>query len=107
MTTLTDDDASRADLAVARAMAAFETTIQALEAAVAELRDEACLDPRTVMGDLKVMNTAFAHALQMEAKARENGEKFAGRAGTGALDLDAARAEIGLRLACLRSAGDD
>ncbi|QBX99836.1 hypothetical protein E2K80_03060 [Rhodophyticola sp. CCM32] len=51
------------------------------------------------------MNGAFLFALAMEEKARVAAGKHVGGGAGGRFDLDAARAEIGLRLACLRTAG--
>lgn len=104
---LMEDDA-RAAKTVERAMEAFEVTIEALQDAVGKLRAEYETGEKAVMSDLKVMNAAFTHAMKMEAAARDAASKHLTIATAGVeLDLDAAREEIGLRLACLRSAGDD
>lgn len=105
MTTIISEEQARADEVVARAMAAFEVTIEALDEAVARLRAELRSGEKTVMSDLKAMNAAFLFAMQQQEKARDAGAKGTLRGGCGALDLEAARTEIGLRLACLREAG--
>ncbi|WJY20511.1 hypothetical protein QTA57_11695 [Fontisubflavum oceani] len=96
--------AARAERVVSQAMKAFEVTLEALEAAVDALRAEAATGEQAVSKDLKAMNAAFLFALQMEEKARAAGDKHGAGPGAGQLDLDAARAEIDLRLACLRAA---
>ena len=104
---LLEEDQERADITIARAMEAFDTTIEALQAAVRELKAEYRTGETEVMKDLKAMNAAFFLAMSTEAKAREALAKQAPVVGDGVLDLDAAREEIRLRLACLRAADDN
>lgn len=105
MTMKSDEDVAQTEITVARAMKAFDVTLDVLEAAVDRLRAEEAASPGAVIKDLKEMNSAFTLALHMKEKARDAKRgPDGGRAG--ALDLDAARAEIGLRLACLRDASD-
>lgn len=104
---LEDEDQARAEKTIARAMEAFDTTIEALQAAVRELKAEYRTGETEVLRDLKAMNAAFQLAMSTEAKAREAVAKQAPLAGSGSLDLDAAREEIRLRLACLRTADDN
>ncbi|MEM9318310.1 MAG: hypothetical protein AAGA70_04820 [Pseudomonadota bacterium] len=104
---LLEEDKARAEITIRRAMEAFDTTIEALQHAVSELKAEYRSGEAEVMRDLKAMNAAFQFAVTTEAKAREAVAKQTPAMGVGSLDLDAAREEIGLRLACLRAAGDD
>ena len=102
-----EEDEARAELTIQRAMEAFDTTIEALRHAVAELKAEYRTGETEVMKDLKAMNAAFQLAVSTEVKAREALAKQASQVGAGTLDLDAAREEIRLRLACLRAADDN
>jgi len=102
-----EEDQDRAELTIARAMEAFDVTIEALQHAVAELRAEYKAGETEVMKDLKAMNNAFQAAMSTEAKARDALAKQGQLVGGNALDLDAAREEVGLRLACLRAVEDN
>lgn len=104
---LLEEDQERAEVTIARAMEAFDTTIEALQHAVRGLKAEYRSGEAEVMKDLKAMNAAFFHAMSTEVKARESLAKQAPVATGGVLDLDAAREEIRLRLACLRTADND
>lgn len=105
MTTKSDEDDACTEITVARAMKAFDVTVDALEDAVDRLRAEEAVSPGAVIKDLKEMNSAFTLALNLKEKARDAKRGPDGRR-AGELDLDAARAEIGLRLACLRGVSD-
>ena len=102
-----EEDQARAETTIRRAMEAFDTTIEALQQAVAELKAEYRAGETEVMKDLKAMNAAFQLAMSTEAKARDALAKHAPAVGAGTLDLDAAREEVRLRLACLRTADDN
>lgn len=104
---LIEKDTTRADKTIRRAMDAFETTIDVLNEAVNKLKAEYRAGEKAVMADLKAMNTAFSFAMAMEARARDAAGPHTQAKAAGTLDLDAAREEIGLRLACLRSAEDN
>ena len=60
---------------------------------------------KQVVADIKALNGAFLFAMKMQEAARAAGSERFGLRGAGQLDLDAARDEIGIRLACLRAAG--
>lgn len=107
MTTITDEDLSRAQRLLEQATVAFEITREALYDTVERLKAEKAAGSDEVLKDLKQMNIALLTAMGMEEKARATEIRRTGGGGTGALDLDAARAEIGLRLACLRGPGGD
>lgn len=104
---LIEEEQARTEKTIRRAMEAFEITVEALNEAVSRLREEYRAGEKAVMTDLKAMNGAFQFAMQLEARARETAGKQHTGGGAGSLDLDAAREEIGLRLACLRAAGND
>ena len=104
---LIEEDQAHADKTIGRAMEAFDTTIEALQHAVQELKAEYRAGEREVMKDLKSMNDAFKLAVDSEAKARALLARQSVGAGAGCLDLDAAREEVRLRLACLRAADDN
>ena len=95
----------RAERIVADVQTAFETAVDCLRDTLSDLRSCPGGADREVVKDLKAMNAAFLLALQMQEKARDAGsQRFGSAAPGGDLDLAAARAEIALRLACLRSA---
>ncbi|MEM1273879.1 MAG: hypothetical protein AAGF88_08680 [Pseudomonadota bacterium] len=104
---LIEEEQARAEKTIRRAMDAFDVTIAALQDAVADLKAEYDAGEKEVMRDLKAMNSAFQFAMQMEARARETAAKQGPTVSVGSLDLDAAREEIRLRLACLRDAEDN
>ncbi|SRR6056297_1608116 len=97
---------TRAETLVARAQEVFETTVDALQDAVRTLKSVPETGEREVVKDVRAMNSALMLAMEMQEKARVAGSKHFG-GGTGArLDMVAARAEIGARLARLRDAAD-
>ena len=61
------------------------------------------LKPATQM--VKDLKEAFKHVMEERKRIDSVRQQTAGVSGTGALDFDAARDEIGRRLACLRDAG--
>lgn len=106
--TIEDEGLAHAERTVERAWLALETAVSVLEHAVEAAKASGEVDASTMVKDVKALNAAFVWAMQQEDKARDAGSRRYGqRDGRGALDLDAARAEIGLRLACLRRAGED
>jgi hypothetical protein len=101
------DALAYADRAVAQAYKALETAVELLERTLDTARTAQTCDETDVVKDVRAVGTAFALAMQQEAKAREAGSQRYGRREGGTLDLDAARVEIGRRLARLRAAGGD
>jgi hypothetical protein len=100
------DDRALAERTVGRALKALEIATRTLEDAVdawQALEDGA--GEKQVVAEIKALNGAFLFAMKMQEAARAAGSDRFGAAGAGVLDLDAARDEIGLRLACLRAAG--
>ncbi|MDG4649795.1 hypothetical protein P6F26_15225 [Roseibacterium sp. SDUM158017] len=95
----------RAEMLVARAQEVFETTVEALQSAVRTLKSMPETGEREVVKDVRAMNGALMLALELQEKARVAGSRHFGTDGGGKLDLDAARDEIAMRLACLRDAG--
>ncbi|AHM04736.1 hypothetical protein roselon_02409 [Roseibacterium elongatum DSM 19469] len=95
-----------AEKIVAYAMEAFDTTIEALRDTVQVLRSMPETGEREVIKDVKAMNNALMFTMEMQEKARAAGSKRFGTDRNGCkLDLDGARAEVEMRLACLRDAG--
>jgi len=87
------------------ALETFETTREVLRGTLNRLKAEETVPGAEIPKQIKEMNSALMLALHLEGKARDANGQRTGQIGAGALDLDAARAEIGLRLACLRAAG--
>ena len=96
----------RAELIVARCQEAFETAVEGLRDSVRVLRSMPETGERDVLKDVRQMNGAYLFAIEMQEKARVAGCKRFETGGAGTLDLDGARAEIGLRLACLAAVRD-
>ena len=97
---------ARAERTVGRALKALETATETLEYAVDAMKAvEDGAGEKQVVAEIKALNGAFLFAMKMQEVARAAGSERFGAAGAGKLDLDAARDEIGLRLACLRTAG--
>ena len=107
-TVIDDEPAGRAKQSVQRAYKAMDVAVEVLESALdaARARRDSGEDDIDILKDLKDANAAFMLAMQVQGKARDAGHSIFGTEGQGQLDLDAARAEIGIRLACLRDAGD-
>jgi hypothetical protein len=100
------DDRDHAERMVGRALKALETATQTLEHAVDALKAvEDGTGEKQVVAEIRALNGAFLFAMKMQEAAHAAGSERFGAGGGGQLDLDAARDEIGLRLACLRSAG--
>jgi hypothetical protein len=104
MTMISEMDAARAERLLGRAMNAFETAHEMLDRAVEKLKAEEKISGTDLTKEIREMNNALLTALSLEEKARVASGKT--RTGAGCLDLEAARAEIGCRLACLRAAND-
>ena len=104
MTMISERDAARVERMLGRALNAFETAQEMLDRAVEKLKAEEKISGTDLTKDIREMNNAFMMALNLEEKARVARGKT--RSGAGSLDLEAARAEIGCRLACLRAAND-
>ena len=87
------------------ALEAFETAREVLRDTLKRLKAEEPVESTEVPKHIREMNNALILAMGLEGKARDATGQRMGEIGAGQLDLDAARAEIGLRLACLRAAG--
>jgi hypothetical protein len=94
----------RAETLVARAQEVFETTVEVLQDAVRTLKAMPDSGEREVVKDVRAMNAALQLAMDMQEKARVAGSAHFGGGTGGRLDLEAARDEIGVRLARLRDA---
>ncbi len=95
----------RDDMLVGDAQDAFDRAVRVLRESCNNLEATGDESPADILKDVRAMNAALQHTLEMREKAREAGCKRFGASGAGQLDLGAARAEISLRLACLRDAG--
>ena len=82
----------------------FLEAAENLAAAIARSRDDATLTPKAALGAAKDMTAAFHTVMAERTRIDAIRSKTAGVAGEGTLDLDAARSEIGRRLARLRNA---
>jgi len=102
-----DTELSEARSLLAAALLSFKAARETLATAVARLKSEQDAGPDEVIKDLRQMNGALTQAILWEGKLRETELRRTDDAGAGELDLTAARAEIGLRLARLRAARDD
>ena len=103
-----DDGRAHAERTAARAYKALEAAVEVLEGMLDAARAAQGCDEGGLVKDVRAVGAAFQAALQLEGKAREAGsQRYGSGGGGGELDLDAARAEIGRRLARLRAAGGD
>jgi hypothetical protein len=87
------------------ALEAFATARQVLRETLKRLKAEEPVESSEVPKHIRELNNALILAMGLEGKARDATGQRTGEIGAGQLDLDAARTEIGLRLACLRAAG--
>jgi multidrug efflux pump subunit AcrA (membrane-fusion protein) len=92
-----DDLLASTEAMLARAAVQFERAVGRLERA--ELPA-----PKTVTASMDGYMMAFFKAMSERDKVGKLRNQIAGTVGCGVLDLDAARVEIGRRLACLRDA---
>jgi len=88
---------------VSLAMKGFHRAAAALNTAVEALETSPATGEKQVVADIRALNGAMIFALKMWSEAR--GAATGYHNGSGGIDLDAARSEIGLRLDCLRTAG--
>ncbi|WP_343079356.1 hypothetical protein [Ostreiculturibacter nitratireducens] len=84
----------------------FRDAAEELMAAIREIRSGKLEEVKAVNLILRDLRAAFRQALDERKKIEELRKQGDGAGGGGALDFDAARAEIGRRLACLRDAGN-
>ncbi|MEM7722889.1 MAG: hypothetical protein AAF376_10980 [Pseudomonadota bacterium] len=98
------DDPDHAVKTVGRAFDALETATETLQAAVNALKlADPTFSDKQVVTDIRALNGALLFAMKTQEAARAAGHE--GFGGGGQLNLEEARDEIGVRLACLRSAG--
>jgi hypothetical protein len=101
-----DREKIRAEKVVLQAQEAFDRAVQALQDTCRALETMPETGEGDVMKMVRQMNGAFIQTMDLREKAREAGCKRFGAIGAGQLDLDKARDEIGIRLACLRGSGN-
>ncbi|MGI3187283.1 hypothetical protein [Nioella aestuarii] len=105
MTDHFDEDHTPFQEMLGGALEAFETAREVLRDTLKRLKAEEPVESSEVPKHLRDLNNALILAMGLEGKARDAAGQRMGEIGAGQFDLDAARAEIGLRLACLRAAG--
>ncbi|MDO5621545.1 MAG: permease [Paracoccus sp. (in: a-proteobacteria)] len=96
-------DKAAADLAVAQEL--FRETAADLNGVRRALRDGETDQVKDAVKLVRELRVATQLVLEERNKLDKIRKDIAGGVGVGALDLDAARDEIGRRLACLRRAG--
>lgn len=84
----------------------FQDTADELWTVLKDIKDGKTEEVKAVNQIIKELRTAFRQAAEERNRIEELRRKGAGIVHDYALDFDAARAEIGRRLACLRDAGD-
>lgn len=97
----TTDDLREVKL-VLDAQDAFDRAVRVLQDSCKQLESTPDAGDVDVTRAVRQMNGALLLTIDLREKAREAGCKRFGTDGAGKLDLDKARSEIGLRLACLR-----
>jgi hypothetical protein len=90
---------------VRQAQKAFDRAARILASSCDELEATPGGSEVEVVKSLRQMNSAYVLTMDLREKAREAGCKRFGANGAGELNLDEARTQIGLRLACLRGQG--
>ncbi|WP_172326799.1 permease [Mangrovicoccus sp. HB161399] len=89
---------------VADAFDKFERASRALNEMIRKLEDGDCSDAAEAKKIVAALDAASDTALKARMKLDERNKQRAGIAHDFAIDFDAARSEIGRRLACLRRA---
>ncbi|SIS49854.1 hypothetical protein [Phaeovulum vinaykumarii] len=90
---------------IAETEAIFRDTAFELAAALRDLRAGPPTDAKAAVQAVRDLRAALQMVMDERNRVEKLRKNIAGDAGSGALDLDAARDEIGRRLACLRRAG--
>ncbi|WP_102224341.1 hypothetical protein [Acidimangrovimonas sediminis] len=91
---------------VSEASLLYTTAAEVLAHMLRELQRGELDEAKKVPGYARELRQALQAVLTERTTLERLRKDEAGGAGPGALDFDAARAEIGRRLACLRDAGD-
>ena len=100
----TEDAPAPVDL-VAATEGLYRETAEGLWSAMEKVRAGQTDEVKAVTQAVKDLKAAFLLAMEERNKVEKLRKQVAGDVGTGALDFDAARIEIGRRLARLRDAG--
>ncbi len=91
---------------IAEADALYQDYATEVAAAIRRIRAGEIGDAKQSVQAVRDLRAALVLALEERAKVAKLGRQHGGDGQAWALDLDAARAEIGRRLACLRDAAD-
>ncbi len=83
----------------------FRDAAADLALALTAVRQGQLSEAKAAAGAVRDLKAAFVMVMEERARVEKLRKLVAGAVGTGTLDLDAARDEIGRRLACLRDAG--
>jgi len=82
----------------------LKDAVEDLAGAIASVRQGHLADAKAAMLAVRDLKHAFYALMEERNRVEKLRKQIAGDVGTGSLDLDAARDEIGRRLACLRDA---
>jgi hypothetical protein len=91
------------DVLLARIEGVYAAAAEALGDIVARLKNGEAVPPKEVVAEALNHRVAFERVMQERDKIGKLRTDIAGAVGRRTLDLDAARSEIGRRLACLRN----
>lgn len=104
--TFSAEDASSGTL-IRETMEHFDDAARALHAAIREIKAGRYDKAREAATSVRDLRQAFQLAMEERTRVERLGRQGGGAERDPALDLAAARDEIGRRLACLRDAGGD
>jgi len=94
-----------APVVLAAAETFFENAMEDLVGVIAAVRQGQMTEAKAAVLAVRDLKQAFYALMEERNRVEKLRKQVAGDVGTGSLDLDAARDEIGRRLACLRDAG--
>lgn len=106
--TFDTNSAARSEKLASDAVAAYEVAREVFLARINALKTAPTLedDGKDVNAMLSTMSKAISTAVDHTRRIEDDFSKSNGGMSNGTFDLDSARAEIRVRLACLRAAGD-
>jgi hypothetical protein len=103
MTEISETDGVSAEQLLALSEQMYARAAAALARTVERLEQADPMPPKTAVADVDGYAAAFQRVMTERDKVGKLRNQIAGTVGGRALDMDAARAEIGRRLACLRN----